>query len=63
MWCASQEEEDKEFTDYEFENDACQQLADELKQARKKYFGLLIACVLFQLGLSAFILIDAEANG
>jgi hypothetical protein len=30
--------------------------------ARRKYFGLLVACVVFQLGLSLFILIDDFQN-
>jgi len=37
-------------------------LRDVLYFARRKYFGLLVACVVFQLGLSLFILIDDISN-
>lgn len=37
-------------------------MRDVLYFARRKYFGLLVACVVFQLGLSLFILIDDIQN-
>ena len=49
-------DEDEEDTEY-------WKLKKRLLYARKKFFGLLIACVVFQLSLSMFILIDARANG
>ena len=47
--------EDKDHHSYKIKMD--------LFYARRKFTGLLVACVIFQLSLSSFILIDAEETG
>ena len=38
-------------------------IKERLFYSRKKFTGLLVACVIFQLSLSTFILLDAEEAG
>ena len=38
-------------------------MKEALYFSRRKFFGLIAACVIFQLGLSTFILVDQINNG